>query len=76
MTKTEKSGIKPMELVREAGLSLGTARKLLSGTKPSILLKYAEAARVIAKRTGDDPLNVLAELVGLEVGNAKKPRPK
>lgn len=64
MRTIQQSDVKAMELVREAGLAMGTATRLLKGKRPKHFGGYIKAAELIASRTGMSPQEALWAIMG------------
>ena len=62
--QTIKQSVGAMELVREAGLAMGTATNLLKGKRPKHFGGYVRAAELIASRTGMTPQEALWAIMG------------
>jgi hypothetical protein len=60
-----KETVTTMELVREAGLAMATASKLLKGNNhPKVFSGYIKAAELIASRTQMTPQEALWAIMG------------
>jgi hypothetical protein len=59
-----KETVGAMELVRDAGLAIGTAHNLLKGKIPKHFGGYIKAAELIASRTQMTPQEALWAIMG------------